>query len=326
MPIRHSKWVPRIANALMMSSLLAYCINGAAETVQTAAAKETAQKHFASGERLFESGRYAEAATEFIRAYEILPHYTVLMNIGLAFERSGDYPSAIEYLQKYTTSLNSINKTDPEIESLLKEMQGQVSELEISAECINEGCHILVDGIDHGESTVRIIVLPGPHTLQVVSDGQSRVEKAMTISAGEKRAYVLTETTSPEPLSSSTPIATVPPTAKKRRNYRPFLWASIGVGVGAGIASGILWGTAFGTKSKFDDAVAMDAQHRLKDKGETLNTAAVVTTAIAGAAAVSVLVLGTIRLRTSGERQQTGGRESFSMEMSPGYAGISVAF
>jgi hypothetical protein len=64
-----------------------------------------ASEHYERGDVLYVQGDYPGAVAEFVDSYCLLPYYTVLKDIGQAYERSLDYASAIAYLRRYVAAV-----------------------------------------------------------------------------------------------------------------------------------------------------------------------------------------------------------------------------
>jgi len=62
-------------------------------------------EHFERGEVLYVQGDYKGAVNELVAAYCISPHYTILKDIGQAYERELDYEKAIAYLERFVISV-----------------------------------------------------------------------------------------------------------------------------------------------------------------------------------------------------------------------------
>ena len=67
-------------------------------------ARHEARRHFREGMRLIGDGKYEEGTRELYEAYRILPHPTVLYNIGRAFYDAGRYDRAVEELERYVAT------------------------------------------------------------------------------------------------------------------------------------------------------------------------------------------------------------------------------
>ena len=310
---------------------LTFCHPAKSEQLSDRQLKKEAQTYFSEGEALFESARYAEAAAAFTRAYETLPHYSVLLNIGLSYERSGDYPLAVSYLRDHLTALSEEGKSNPEIEALLRKTLSKVSELEISAECVRESCRIRVDGEDKGSSPVHVIVFPGAHHIQVTSDGSVRITKQLSLGPGENKNFVLSEISEAEESRQDAEdikeeAEDIEKNDARRAGLGPWFWTSVASLAGIGIVSGVLWGTALRTKRDLDEADELDEQVRLKDKGEALQISAAVTTGLAGAAALTAAVLAGVHIFSSENDSGHGSDKAVSATVMPGQLCITVPF
>ncbi|MEM1031810.1 MAG: tetratricopeptide repeat protein [Myxococcota bacterium] len=76
-----------------------------------------------AGERLFEAGKYAEAAEHFRRGYALEPNPTFLYNLALTYEKAEDYARALDALKRYRAAepnAPDIVAIDARIETLTK--------------------------------------------------------------------------------------------------------------------------------------------------------------------------------------------------------------
>ena len=62
-------------------------------------------EHYLRGETLYLQGDYLGAVKEFVSSYCLIPYYSILKDIGQAFERKLDYERAILYLQRYVDEI-----------------------------------------------------------------------------------------------------------------------------------------------------------------------------------------------------------------------------
>lgn len=286
--------------------------------------KALAQSHFLEGEAFFQAGTYKEAAVAFTLAYETLPHYSVLANIGLAYERAGAYPEAVQYFRKYLKALEERGEENSSIEALLGQTLARVAELEVSTDGFSEDCQILVDGIIRGKSPVQVIVFPGVHRIRVVRDGQTQIEEQLSIAAGETRLFTVTEISANSPVTAnrlsqkSMSDEKSPVNLKLRTPFRIAVVSS----VGTGITAGVLWGAALGTKYRFDNTDSIDEKKELRPKGERLVLAATIVSVAAGAVALTATVIGIVRNASSRKMQAN----AVTVTVLPGMAGIDVRF
>lgn len=62
-------------------------------------------EHYQRGETLYIQGDYEGAVHELVAAYCLIPYYTILKDIGQAYERSLEYEKAIAYLERYISAI-----------------------------------------------------------------------------------------------------------------------------------------------------------------------------------------------------------------------------
>lgn len=70
-------------------------------TLAKADARDDARRYFKAGMEAIEEGRHAEGAASLQRAYDILPHPSVLYNIGLAWADAGEFDEAVAAFEAY---------------------------------------------------------------------------------------------------------------------------------------------------------------------------------------------------------------------------------
>jgi hypothetical protein len=62
-------------------------------------------EHYERGETLYVQGDYEGAVHELVASYCLIPYYTILKDIGQAYERSLEYEKAIGYLERYVRAI-----------------------------------------------------------------------------------------------------------------------------------------------------------------------------------------------------------------------------
>lgn len=72
--------------------------------------EKSAAAYVKEGERLYQAGKYREAAEVLLKAQAIDPHPRLIFNIAYSYDLAGDLPQALEYYQKYVSSPEG---TDP---------------------------------------------------------------------------------------------------------------------------------------------------------------------------------------------------------------------
>ena len=77
---------------MLVFALSVSIVCGSAEAPSSEGAARGA---FIAGQDLFRAGKYAEAATQFERAYELKPHAAINFNIARCHEELGHVPQAL---------------------------------------------------------------------------------------------------------------------------------------------------------------------------------------------------------------------------------------
>lgn len=80
------------------------------------------------GERLYQAGKYRDAAEALKKAHEVAPHPRLIFNIAVALENAGELRDALSYYQQY---VNSPEDTDP---ALLKRSARSIDKLRVLLE------------------------------------------------------------------------------------------------------------------------------------------------------------------------------------------------
>lgn len=62
-------------------------------------------EHYERGETLYLQGDYEGAVQELVASYCLIPFYSILKDIGQAYERSNEYEKAIGYLDRYVLAI-----------------------------------------------------------------------------------------------------------------------------------------------------------------------------------------------------------------------------
>jgi Tfp pilus assembly protein PilF len=99
---RHSFSV--LARVVMIPLMLSLVLGAAPRPAAAAPddeAEAEARKRFRRGTKLFDEGKFREAAHEFESGYAVLPRTGFLLNIGHSYRRSGDLKKAKRYYEMF---------------------------------------------------------------------------------------------------------------------------------------------------------------------------------------------------------------------------------
>jgi len=133
----------------------------------------------------FDAGRYAEAAEGYARAYELKPDPTLLYNQARALEAMGEYPDALERLERFgSTAPPDLRAKVPALESLTEDLRARITSITVHTNA--PGARLLVRGRDFGEVTesTPVRVRAGNATLRVVAEGYRDEERTVDLRGG----------------------------------------------------------------------------------------------------------------------------------------------
>lgn len=215
--------------------------------------KREASAHFHRGAELFQEGVYRAALVELQRAYEIVPNYRVLYNIGQTQVALGEFVEAKRTLEAFLaqggTAIDA--KRRAEIEAQLSHLEKRIATLLIEAD--RSGAEVLVNGAVVGTTPLSsgVPVNVGRQRIEArTADGASASVEIDV--AGGDRTSVRLVLVSPTPVVVAAPAPLSPPRKPERTLPTRTRWA-IGLLSSAGavaIAGGI---TALLSRSAHDD-------------------------------------------------------------------------
>jgi hypothetical protein len=273
--------------------------------------EELADEHFTNGTRLFEAGKYIEAAKAFKSAYQIAPHPTVLVNIGLCYERAGDNVRAIETYRLVLEDLH-IDKSDAaKIRARMDELKDKVGRIAI--DCPVESCSVVVDGMKAGRAPLAVNVAPGSHVVEGLLASGAIVRKSIDVGGGQEVSVsIQPETSALETQPETSALKTQPPPpnvvpasgeGKKSAALRAPFWVATGVTV-VGAAGVIVFGVRTAElKDEYEKSGGLDESIR-KDglQSRMLTNVSIAVTAAGAAAATAFLIIDLATLKKRRER------------------------
>jgi outer membrane receptor for ferrienterochelin and colicin len=99
-------------------------------TLAFADARTEARSHFKKGMESITAGKYDEGISELQKAYQILPHASVLYNIARAYAEAGDLEEAVTYFRKY---LEGNPPDKDETSQVLKNLEARIKRQQAAA-------------------------------------------------------------------------------------------------------------------------------------------------------------------------------------------------
>jgi len=159
-----------------------------------------AKQRFDRGFELYEEGEYPLALIEFNRAYELVPNYRVLYNIGQVCIQLGQYANARraleEYLQKGGDALAADRRAA--VNKDLEMLGHRTAFLTIGANL--EGAEVLVDDLVVGKTPLgpALLVDAGVHRVTVRLPGYLPKVSNITLAGGDAQTLTVALERQPE--------------------------------------------------------------------------------------------------------------------------------
>ena len=154
-----------------------------------AAPPTEAQKTFQEGTRLFEKGRFAEAADRFEAAFELDQNHAYLFNAAVAYERAGNIPDALRLYEKFAVfSDNRVRVAT--VRDTMRELEARLgrTHARLKVDVDPPGSYVFLDGGTKPLSTPFERWMPaGRHELVVKRPGFETVTQTFELAAGEPR-------------------------------------------------------------------------------------------------------------------------------------------
>ncbi|MFZ5442068.1 MAG: PEGA domain-containing protein [Myxococcota bacterium] len=159
----------------------------------TPAEKKEAATHYQRGISLYKEANYSAALSEFKAAWQALPSWEVLFNIGLCQRRLFQYGPAIKSFDRYLAEGGA--KVPADRRAAVDQELQQIRALTATVAIIVKGerAKVLIDGEPVGETPLSELVLlgPGKHLVRAERDGCAPDEKSIEVVSGQAQAVEL---------------------------------------------------------------------------------------------------------------------------------------
>lgn len=315
--------------------------------------KAQAAEAFLAGQSLFKKGAYLEAAASFERAFHLAPHPAVLANIGYCYDAAGDYPRAVEFFREYLKQPNKENsESNAEIARYLKKKESKVGDLHVN--CFQARCEVKVDSVSRGMAPTTLVLLAGPHVVDVTAvDGdQVRHYEVNILGRGKVVLDVDVSTqvsqSAPAPVSRPVepavspvdttvrhvgttvrPVDTTLQSHEQAPRLRPPFWIATAFTVAGAAAVAVLGGVAYSVRADYQAGGSTDVDK--KKQGENLVVGTNIAIGVTAVAATTALILAILDLRRDvkkdGNRSEAALRPTFDVHLNGGaFVGMSIDF
>jgi hypothetical protein len=285
-----------------------------------ASKSDEASQRFKSGVSFYKDRDFTAAMVEFKKAYELLPNYNVLYNLGQTARELKDYAAALgafeQYLREGGPKVTASRRK--EVTLAVEELRRKVGTLKVVTNVA--GAEIVVDDVAVGVAPLAepVVVNVGRRKLSASSSGYAPVQRIVDVASMAETAVTLDLSkleANPPPLA---PVAEAPPV----KPGTPLVnWVVLGATGASALATAVMGGLAVSARGGLKTALGTfpgDAQAIAAAQSKTRSFAigTDVLFGITAAGAVTTAVLFAIAPRAAEKAKASG------VTVSP--AGIAV--
>jgi tetratricopeptide (TPR) repeat protein len=250
-----------------------------------------AKQRFDRGFELYEEGEYSLALIEFNRAYELVPNYRVLYNIGQVCIQLGQYANARRALEEYLAKGGEELADDRRaaVNRDLEMLSHRTAFLTIGANL--EGAEVLLDDVLVGKTPLgpALLVDAGVHRITVRRSGYLPKTINVTLAGGDEQTRNLA--LEPQPEEKQTIVVREREVVED--NSTTWIvagWVTTGVLAAGAVVTGIMGANEADELDKLRGGLAADYDgdlpNRLEDAKSNAKTLFLVSDVLTGAAVV----------------------------------------
>jgi hypothetical protein len=147
---------------------------------------QAADQHFGRGLTAARAGKMTLAASEFERAYEAAPHYSVLYNLGLVYAALGRNADAVRVLRRYLVDggENVSPTRRAEVQAIVQDRSSGLGRTTLRI--LPDDAAVTLDArrLERAELLSPVELDPGPHLLVVEREGYPTIVRRFEIAPG----------------------------------------------------------------------------------------------------------------------------------------------
>lgn len=210
------------------------------------AAIREASDHYEAGLALYADGEFKRAAIEFDRAYELVPNYRALYNIGQVRIQLHDYARASKALRAYLKEGG--DKIDAERKKSVNDDLEMLTTrtASLTVESNEAGAEVLVDGELAGTTPLAepLLLDTGDHRITIHKDGFDTREETITLASRDSQSLRIDIRPTP---AERSPVVVVAP-QDQAGDRTAWIWgtwsATAALAAGAAVTGGLGIGAA----------------------------------------------------------------------------------
>jgi hypothetical protein len=186
-----------------------------------------------------DEGAFAAAILSYRSSYELSHSPALLYNIGSAYERLGDYPRALTYLERFAVvAPPELKARVPRLDELVDSVRARLARIVV--QCSIQGARIFLRGEWQGTTPLPgdIMAPPGDAHFEVVADGYHPYVQELALLAGKEAR--IDAVLVPELVAHSAPSPRREPPASSPITSKWWFWTGVGLVVAGGTAAVVL--------------------------------------------------------------------------------------
>lgn len=201
----------------------------------------------ARADAAMDGGSFADAVVSYRASYEMSRNPALLYNIASAYERLGDYPRALSYLEQFShVAPADLKARVPRLDDLIASVRAKLARVVVR--CNVPGARVLVRGTWLGSTptSAALVTMPGPARVEVVADGYRPFVREVSLAPGRETRVNAT-------LVSSAAFDVPPPAPESAAHHgggitsQWWFWTGLGVLAAGGAAVAVV---ALGNQSR----------------------------------------------------------------------------